>query len=76
VPEWLMTGVWINLPPGRAREVSDDTRSFVNEFDPTGNERSRAPEQPVLNAGEVGSDTPSPIDPDDTPTPPHGEKLR
>jgi ferritin-like metal-binding protein YciE len=33
-PEWLMTGVWITVPPERARQLSDEVRSFANEFAP------------------------------------------
>jgi ferritin-like metal-binding protein YciE len=31
-PEWLMAGVWITLTPDRAAGLSDQARSFANEF--------------------------------------------
>jgi len=31
-PEWLMTGVWITLTPEHASGLSDQARSFANEF--------------------------------------------
>jgi len=34
-PEWLLTGTWVTVPPGRAERLSPDARSFTNEFDPT-----------------------------------------
>jgi hypothetical protein len=33
-PEWLMTGVWITVPPDRAEHLSDEARTFANEFSP------------------------------------------
>jgi ferritin-like metal-binding protein YciE len=33
-PEWWMTGVWVTVPPGRADRLTDQARSFANEFVP------------------------------------------
>jgi len=33
-PEWLMTGAWVTVPPERAERLSDEARSFANEFVP------------------------------------------
>jgi hypothetical protein len=33
-PEWLMTGTWVTVPPARAAQLSDEARSFTNEFVP------------------------------------------
>jgi ferritin-like metal-binding protein YciE len=33
-PEWLMTGVWMTVPPALADRLSDEVRSFANEFAP------------------------------------------
>jgi ferritin-like metal-binding protein YciE len=34
LPEWLLTGAWITVPPQRAERLPDDARTFVNEFSP------------------------------------------
>jgi ferritin-like metal-binding protein YciE len=40
-PEWLMTGVWITVTPGRAEGLSGQARSFANELAAnTGDDRS------------------------------------
>src|SRR5205814_519011 len=41
-PEWLMTGIWITVPPERAEHLSEEARSFANEFSPT---PERAPDR-------------------------------
>ncbi|HMD34142.1 MAG TPA: DUF892 family protein [Vicinamibacterales bacterium] len=33
-PEWLMTGAWVTVAPDRADRLSDEARSFANEFLP------------------------------------------
>jgi len=33
-PEWWMTGAWVTVPPGRADQLTDEARSFANEFYP------------------------------------------
>lgn len=33
-PEWLMTGAWVTVPPDRAARLTDEARSFANEFTP------------------------------------------
>jgi ferritin-like metal-binding protein YciE len=33
-PEWWMTGAWVTVPPERADRLSDEARSFANEFAP------------------------------------------
>lgn len=33
-PEWWMTGAWITVPPQRAERLTDQARSFANEFVP------------------------------------------
>jgi ferritin-like metal-binding protein YciE len=33
-PEWWMTGAWVTVPPQRADGLSDEARSFANEFAP------------------------------------------
>jgi len=84
-PEWLMTGVWMTVPPSRAGQLPDETRSFANEFSPSGSE-STEDHRMVAHAdasdphGAVKDSRrdhrTTPVDPGETPTPPHGEKLR
>jgi ferritin-like metal-binding protein YciE len=33
-PEWLMTGAWVTVPHARAERLTDEARSFANEFAP------------------------------------------
>lgn len=33
-PEWLMTGAWVTVSPQKAARLSEDARSFANEFAP------------------------------------------
>jgi ferritin-like metal-binding protein YciE len=40
-PEWLMTGVWLTVPRDRAARLSDEARSFANEFAPTAADREQ-----------------------------------
>src|SRR5262249_19013384 len=35
LPEWLLKGTWITVPPTRAERLPHQARSFVNEFSPT-----------------------------------------
>ena len=34
LPEWLLKGAWITVPPQRAQRLPDEARAFVNEFSP------------------------------------------
>jgi ferritin-like metal-binding protein YciE len=110
-PEWLMTSVWITVTPGLANRLSDEARSFVNEFAPVpsaaegpvpgaGTEPfpSASAESPEVKVAGPAQDvagpspsTPQPRErvgspsaermvateeiPDETITPPHGDKL-
>jgi ferritin-like metal-binding protein YciE len=63
-PEWLMTGVWVTVPPQKAEHLSPEARSFTNEFVPDREQVVARSEEPVpLRDGESY-------------TPPHGDKLR
>lgn len=66
-PEWLLTGIWI---PMAGERVGPETRGFANEFLPD-REHAVAREE----AGRSGEGS-RPTTEHDTPTPPHGEKLR
>jgi ferritin-like metal-binding protein YciE len=41
LPDWLMSGLWITVPPERAERLPKEARSFVNEFVPV---RGESPE--------------------------------
>jgi ferritin-like metal-binding protein YciE len=43
LPEWLLTGTWITVPPGCADRLPDDAHEFVNEFAPVPAESVEAP---------------------------------
>jgi ferritin-like metal-binding protein YciE len=64
LPEWLLKGTWITVPPSRAERLPQEARSFVNEFSPVpsenaepGRERMIAHEQ-SLPPGELPSEIP------------------
>lgn len=103
-PEWLMTSVWITVTPGLAERLSDEARSFANEFAPISNAgtepaRNGADDSPEVEVAGPALDVagPSPATPhrselvesplsermaaseevpDETMTPPHGDKFR
>ena len=73
LPDWLLTGAWITVPPHRAEHLPAEARSFVNEFVPIhGEDVPPAREQMVARDGN--SDAPSAVR--ESATPPHGDKLR
>ena len=43
LPEWLLKGTWITVPPGYAERLPDQAREFVNEFAPVPSESIEAP---------------------------------
>jgi len=59
--EWWMTGAWVTVAPGRAAGLTDEARSFANEF---------SPNREHVVAREESGGMP------ETVTPPHGDKLR
>ena len=63
-PEWLMTGVWVTVPPQKAERISPEARSFTNEFVPDR-------EQAVARADE-----PPPVPVEEAGAPPHRDKIR
>jgi ferritin-like metal-binding protein YciE len=86
-PEWIMTGTWITVPPEHTDRLSDDTRSFANEIRPSASGGPGAGEikVPPPRAVEMRSrervrarrsDGARPLSRDETPSPPHGDKLR
>jgi len=73
LPDWLLTGAWITVSPERADQLPAEARSFVNEFVPIhGEDAPRAGERLVARDRESDG----PWSPEQSPTPPHGDKLR
>jgi ferritin-like metal-binding protein YciE len=87
-PEWIMTGAWITVPPEQADQLTDDTRPFANEFRPAASDIAasgdiemnapppRAVEMRTEHVRARRSDSARPLSRDETPLPPHGDKLR
>jgi ferritin-like metal-binding protein YciE len=88
-PEWIMTGAWITVPPEQTDRLTDDTRPFANEFRPAASDVRAANEvainAPAHRAVEMRSrervrarraDSARPLSREETPLPPHGDKLR
>jgi ferritin-like metal-binding protein YciE len=73
LPDWLLTGAWITVPPQRAEQLPAEARTFVNEFVPVhGEDAPRSGERMVAQE----DDRDARYTPRQTPTPPHGDKLR
>jgi ferritin-like metal-binding protein YciE len=73
LPDWLLTGAWITVPPHRADQLPAEARSFVNEFVPVQGE-----DAPLASERLVARDRESDQSwtPQESATPPHGDKLR
>jgi ferritin-like metal-binding protein YciE len=72
LPDWLLTGTWITVPPDRAEQLPAEARSFVNEFVPIHGEDEPIRERMV--GRDDDADAPSSVR--ESFTPPHGDKLR
>lgn len=72
LPDWLLTGTWITVPPHRAEQLPAEARSFVNEFVPIHGDDEPVRERMV--AREDDGDASSSVR--ESATPPHGDKLR
>jgi ferritin-like metal-binding protein YciE len=74
LPEWLLDGAWITLPPQRADRLPGEARSFANEFAPVPAESIEAPpaSEPTVahDRGTAPSRRAQPA------SPRHGGKLR
>jgi ferritin-like metal-binding protein YciE len=72
LPDWLLNGAWITVPPQRAEYLPNEARSFVNEFVPVhGEDTPTAAERMVARerAGDAGWTPP-------LEAPPQDDKLR
>ena len=55
LPDWLLSGTWITVPPQRAEQLPAEARSFVNEFVPIhGEDVPLASERLVARDRDVG----------------------
>ena len=72
LPDWLLTGTWITVPPHRAEQLPAEARSFVNEFVPIHGED--APVRERMVARDDDRDAPSTARESDAR--PHRDKLR
>ena len=68
-----MTGLWVTVPPEGAERLSDEVRSFANEFMPVPGEvdettRGQAADRDRAPAREAPKE--------ESPTPRHGDKLK
>ena len=57
LPDWLLTGTWITVPPQRAEQLPAEARSFVNEFVPIHGEDVPPPREQMV-AREDDTDAP------------------
>jgi hypothetical protein len=74
LPDWLLSGTWITVPPQRAEHLPPEARSFVNEFVPIHGEDVEAPPREQMVAR--GTEPDAPPTAQESATPPHGDKLR
>ena len=74
LPEWLLTGAWITVPPKRAERLPEDARTFVNEFSPVPADNP----EPSPREQMVAQDRNLPAPPGQPPAPPpqDADKLR
>ena len=74
LPQWLLKGTWITVPPQRAQRLPDEARTFVNEFSPVSAESAEA----AAHDRMVAHDRDAAAPPADTPTPArsHDDKIR
>jgi ferritin-like metal-binding protein YciE len=73
LPDWLLTGTWITVPPHRAEQLPAEARSFVNEFVPIHGE-DVPPVRERMVARDDDGDAPSTARESDER--PHRDKLR
>jgi len=73
LPDWLLTGTWITVPPHRAEQLPAEARSFVNEFVPIHGE-DVPPVRERMVAHDDDGEAPSTTQESDPP--PHRDKLR
>jgi ferritin-like metal-binding protein YciE len=73
LPDWLLTGAWITVPPHRVEQLPAEARSFVNEFVPIHGEDVPASAERMVARDRDDDER---WTPDQTARPPDGDKLR
>ena len=73
LPDWLVAGTWITVPPRRAEQLPAEARSFVNEFVPIHGEDSPTPREQMVARDDAAA---LPTTANESATPPHGDKFR
>jgi ferritin-like metal-binding protein YciE len=73
LPEWLLTGTWITVPPGRAERLPQEARSFVNEFSPVPSENAEPAREQMI--ARERNPVPPPLE-SPAARRPDGDKLR
>ena len=58
LPQWLLTGTWITVPPGRADRLPQEARTFVNEFSPVPSENAEPPRERMVAHDRNGGPPP------------------
>jgi ferritin-like metal-binding protein YciE len=74
LPEWLLKGTWITVTPQRAERLSDEARTFVNEFSPVSADNP-PPARERMVAQDAGANAATRREPP-TPARSHDDKIR
>jgi ferritin-like metal-binding protein YciE len=74
LPEWLLKGTWITVPPNRAERLPQEARAFVNEFSPVPSETEEPPRERMV--AKERSTSPAPPHHGDMPPLTDDDKLR
>jgi len=74
LPEWLIKGTWITVTPQRAERLSDEARTFVNEFSPVSADNPPPARERVV-AQDAGANAATRREPP-TPARSHDDKIR
>jgi len=74
LPEWLLKGTWITVTPQRAERLSDEARTFVNEFSPVSADNPPPARERVV-AQDAGANAATRREPP-TPARSHDDKIR
>jgi len=74
LPEWLLKGTWITVTPQRAERLSDEARTFVNEFSPVSADNP-PPARERMVAQDAGANAATRREPP-APARSHDDKIR
>ncbi len=77
LPEWLLTGAWVTVPPERADRLPPEAHAYVNEFRPVSGDdagEQRKDERFVAHGDHGHAERPARADEDARP--PRGDRVR